>query len=306
MKRLNTPEPDSHESRLHMPTSIKSKTKGAVEFCDKMSISYFKEDVFCTFNVSHAIGWRALSNQPRRHHNEPTTIEKRGRHSIVTPQKIREMERILEEDGFEARALTWEQLGYEVGLECVRYSVMRCNECNSAMTGWTEASIPPDHVTQHPHLNFLYERPEPSICWLRFEHYTLSSKSSLFLTILLIGSMLCNEVIRPDQWDRWQWSNDLIGTMLPEGNENFGPRFMTIWGLISYISNGFSHLDLADSSNSFFRSIERNRMHWTDYTKYDGRYEFSQMRGMQKRMGQRENGSSSCWMGHSHVREISW
>jgi hypothetical protein len=28
------------------------------------------------------------------------------------------MERILEEEGFEARALTWEQLDYEVGLEC--------------------------------------------------------------------------------------------------------------------------------------------------------------------------------------------
>jgi hypothetical protein len=54
MKRLNTPEPDSHKSRMHVPTFIKSKIKGAVEFCDKMNISYFKEDVFRTFNVSHA------------------------------------------------------------------------------------------------------------------------------------------------------------------------------------------------------------------------------------------------------------
>lgn len=28
------------------------------------------------------------------------------------------MERILETEGMEARALTWSQLGYEVGLEC--------------------------------------------------------------------------------------------------------------------------------------------------------------------------------------------
>jgi hypothetical protein len=40
-----------------------------------MSISYFKENAFCTFNVSHAIEWRALSNQSRRHYNESTTIE---------------------------------------------------------------------------------------------------------------------------------------------------------------------------------------------------------------------------------------
>jgi hypothetical protein len=63
-----------------------------------MGISYFKEDVFCTFNVSHAVEWRAFSNQSRKHHNESTTIEKRDRHSIVISQIIREMKRILEED----------------------------------------------------------------------------------------------------------------------------------------------------------------------------------------------------------------
>jgi transposase len=143
MERLNTPEPDSHESRLHVPTPIKSKIiKGAVEFCDKIGISYSKEDVFRTFNVSHATGWRALSNQPRRHHNEPTTYETRGRHSKVTPQKIREMERILEEDEFEARALTWEQLGYEVGLECSERTIQRAmstmdyHKCVVCRKGW--------------------------------------------------------------------------------------------------------------------------------------------------------------------------
>jgi hypothetical protein len=55
MERLITPEPDFHESRMHAPTPIKSKIKGAVEFCDRISISYFKEDVFRTFNISHAI-----------------------------------------------------------------------------------------------------------------------------------------------------------------------------------------------------------------------------------------------------------
>jgi hypothetical protein len=55
MKRFNTSESDSHESRIHVSTPIKSKIKDAVEFCDKMSISYFKENAFCTFNVSHAI-----------------------------------------------------------------------------------------------------------------------------------------------------------------------------------------------------------------------------------------------------------
>lgn len=117
MERPKTPEYGSSESRMHIPTPIKSKIKGAVEFCDRMGISYFKEDVFRIFNVGHAAGWRALSGQSRRHHNDSTISENRGRHSLVTPEKIHEMEKIIQEEGFEARALTWEQLGYEVGLE---------------------------------------------------------------------------------------------------------------------------------------------------------------------------------------------
>jgi hypothetical protein len=53
MKRPTTPEPDSAESRKHVPTPIKAKIQEAVEFCDKMRISYFKEDVFRVFNVDH-------------------------------------------------------------------------------------------------------------------------------------------------------------------------------------------------------------------------------------------------------------
>ena len=53
--------------------------------------------------------------QARRVYEDSTlTIQTFLKHQ----QKIREMERILEEGGFEARSLTWEQLGFEVGLEC--------------------------------------------------------------------------------------------------------------------------------------------------------------------------------------------
>jgi hypothetical protein len=46
MERLNTSEPDFHESRMHASTLIKSKIKVVVEFCDKMSILYFKKTFF--------------------------------------------------------------------------------------------------------------------------------------------------------------------------------------------------------------------------------------------------------------------
>lgn len=35
------------------------------------------------------------------------------------------MERILEEEGIEARALIWEQLGYEIGLDCFGRIIQR-------------------------------------------------------------------------------------------------------------------------------------------------------------------------------------
>jgi hypothetical protein len=56
MKRLNTPESSSSEARMHYLTLTKAKIQGVVEFCDRMSISYFKENVFRTFNVSHHAG----------------------------------------------------------------------------------------------------------------------------------------------------------------------------------------------------------------------------------------------------------
>jgi hypothetical protein len=43
----------------------------------------------------------------RRLHNDSDKMETRGRKLIISSQKIREMERILEEKGIEARGLTW-------------------------------------------------------------------------------------------------------------------------------------------------------------------------------------------------------
>ena len=52
------------------------------------------------------------------------------------------MERTLEEDGFNARALTWEQLGYEAGLDVCGKTIKRhsgtmdCHKCLACRKGW--------------------------------------------------------------------------------------------------------------------------------------------------------------------------
>lgn len=126
MERLGTPNPDGNDYTGQYPTPTKAKVQGAIEFCKKMKIPYFKEDVFRTFGVGHHAGWRIVREDERlrRLHDNSDLIETRGRHSFISPQKFREMERILEE-GFEARALTWEQLGYEAGLDCSGRTVQR-------------------------------------------------------------------------------------------------------------------------------------------------------------------------------------
>lgn len=149
MERLNTPKPTFSESQMHYPTPTKSKIQGAVEFCDAMNLPYFKEDVFRVFNISHHAGWRAFNDESssRRYHNIPTIPETRGRHAFVISQHIHQMEEILKEEGFEARALTWEQLGYEVGLECSGRIIQRAmgtmeyHKCVACRKGWMSLKI---------------------------------------------------------------------------------------------------------------------------------------------------------------------
>lgn len=120
-----TPD-DDPEDDSHYFTPAKAKVHGAVHFCDRMEVDYLKEDIFRTFNVGSREGWRYLSNRnsSRRVQNDPVA-DHRGPQPLIRPEKIREMELVLETEGIEARAYTREQLGFEVGLECTGRIVQR-------------------------------------------------------------------------------------------------------------------------------------------------------------------------------------
>lgn len=119
--------PENRENHGHYFTPARAKVRGAVEFCERMGIPYVKADVFRTFKVSHSQGYEFLHEESssRRLHNDPNREETCGRPRIISAEKIREMERILQEKGIGARALTCEQLGYEVGLECTGKTVKK-------------------------------------------------------------------------------------------------------------------------------------------------------------------------------------
>lgn len=103
---------DEFDSIYHYATLPKAKFQGPTEFCDRMDLPYCKEDVSRNFGVSQGednemLHERSISPTFRRRHNDPNQEETRPRnHIIVSPWKIREMERVLVEEGIEARALT--------------------------------------------------------------------------------------------------------------------------------------------------------------------------------------------------------
>ena len=109
-------------------------------------MDYFKEDIFWTFNVTSRQGWEFLKDgaSSRRLHNERDREEPRGPKPLISPEKIREMKRILEIEGIDAQAYTWEQLGFEVGLECSGRTVQRAigimnyHKCIACRRGWNQ------------------------------------------------------------------------------------------------------------------------------------------------------------------------
>ena len=93
----------------------------------------------------------------RTHHNQLDVKEQRGRPRKITPTEIHEMERYIEESDAIGRAVSWETLGYEVGLEDVsartiqramgRLDYHKCVACTKSWIGSTLAQKRCDHAT---------------------------------------------------------------------------------------------------------------------------------------------------------------
>ena len=87
---------------------------------------------------------RDISDAPssRRGADNPKIEEKRGSKPVISPKETREVEKIFEEDGFNASALIWEQLGYEAGLEVCGKTIKRhmgtmdYHKCLACRNGW--------------------------------------------------------------------------------------------------------------------------------------------------------------------------
>ncbi|KAF1815587.1 hypothetical protein P152DRAFT_446634 [Eremomyces bilateralis CBS 781.70] len=117
----------------HWDSPKKSRIRGAVEFIEAQNRRYgydpvrTKTEVFRFEGVPWRTGMEFISkrnrNGDRRHF--PPDQEPRGRKPLISSKDIHEMERILEEQDVYGRAMSWEALGYEAGLDVCGRTVKR-------------------------------------------------------------------------------------------------------------------------------------------------------------------------------------
>ncbi len=104
--------PPSHEPNTEWHTPQKARIKA------------LRDDAHWTFRqiikqtgIPKSLVAKLYHNMGRRSDSGPHKDTQRGRPLTVSPKDIRNMEQILESHEFESKALTWEQLGYEAGLD---------------------------------------------------------------------------------------------------------------------------------------------------------------------------------------------
>ncbi|KAF1937255.1 hypothetical protein EJ02DRAFT_477424 [Clathrospora elynae] len=186
-------------NRVHHDTPTKSRVRGAIDYMEARGILHSKEDVFRFNAVSHRQGWAMISDGSidRRHHNAEGP-EKRGRKSAITNQQLKEMDKIIKEEGFEARKMSWLELGFEAGIEGLTSqtisramgNTMNYHKCIACQKKWEWCTV-------------IKERyPEPEM-WFKVQfsdkvHWAVGPQGSLYI-IQKPGERYCNDCIQQQE-----------------------------------------------------------------------------------------------------------
>ena len=76
--------------------------------------------MFSFFQVTEWTGWRTISKErpsARSWHNDPILPETRGRNPKISKAQIKRIDDFIQNQGFEARVLTWKQLAEACEIE---------------------------------------------------------------------------------------------------------------------------------------------------------------------------------------------
>jgi hypothetical protein len=104
----------------HLLTPKKARIQGTCDYLDKKGIKYSHNDVFNFHNTSKRTGWRILS-QPRiqdaRTYHSTYRFDTRGRKRKISPEILAQIERFIDDNGFDGRTVPWAGIPAAMGLD---------------------------------------------------------------------------------------------------------------------------------------------------------------------------------------------
>lgn len=137
---------ESHIFRKEISTPVKAKIQGVIEFNKAKKLPVSKEEVFRFYGVSHASGHRILAEDSARKLDSKKLNARHAPRSI-SAEKVWEMEKVIEREGWDGHAFTWEQLGQEVGLDSSGQTIRRTMGsmdyycCIACKKGWCNPKL---------------------------------------------------------------------------------------------------------------------------------------------------------------------
>jgi hypothetical protein len=119
-------ESDAHPPNKHVATPPQCCLLGAAQDLESAGVTHSKSELCRTHDSSDRTGWRLRKEQrSRRLANDPDRTETRGRRKQITEDQSSELAKMIENEGFEARALTYEQLAIAIHAEVSGCTIKR-------------------------------------------------------------------------------------------------------------------------------------------------------------------------------------
>ncbi|KAI3322351.1 hypothetical protein HD806DRAFT_536188 [Xylariaceae sp. AK1471] len=113
----------------HVDTPKKTQLRAIKRFCEAEGIEHTNRQLFKHCDIKDRTGYYILKDTDRSFHNNPFTVETRGRNRLLSEEQLDQLEAFLWNNSFEARRLPWSDL------------------CNAAGLEWPERTNPPSART---------------------------------------------------------------------------------------------------------------------------------------------------------------
>ncbi|CAN8105223.1 unnamed protein product [Discula destructiva] len=211
----------------------KDRLLGALEYLDAKQIPHFKVDVFHHFGFGKTSGWKVIRDARRDQRRSPQRlVETRGRHRLLTPDRLAAIERLIETEGFDTLATPWAAMPAAAGLdvkicgETVRRALKTPNSrfCTACESKWVSPKLM--SMREEYCRRSLEARPS-SEDWRHFRftdevNFVYNTKGKL---------CYCR---RP--WER-ACANCLVGRQIVEKTPDVKQKQLHVWAAVGY--NGF-------------------------------------------------------------------